>query len=338
MENLLSRTSFKIAGFFICIFLFMMAFVLSIAFGQTSIQFQTTFDAFFHYDESITEHVIITTSRMTRAVIATVIGANLAVAGALMQALTRNPLAAPDIFGINAGALFFIVFSAAFFSVDSLSSYMWIAFLGAGVAGVFVFFLGSLGRDGLTPIKIVLAGAAITALFVSFTQGLLVIDEQSIQSVLFWLAGSVAGRSMDMLLPVLPFMLGAGLITLFLGRSINILMSGEDVAKGLGQRTILIKAIIGIIVVFLAGGSVAVAGSIGFVGLIVPHMVRGLVGPDYRWVIPFSALVGASLLLLADVAARFVIMPQEMPIGVMTAFIGAPFFVYIARRGLSKND
>lgn len=337
MENLLSRTSLKIAGLFICLALFMISFVLSIALGQTSIQLQTTFDAFFNYDESITEHVIITTSRTTRAVIATVIGANLAIAGSLMQALTRNPLAAPDIFGINAGALFFVVFSATFFSVDSLVNYMWIAFLGAGIAGMLVFFLGSLGRDGLTPIKIVLAGAAITALFVSFTQGLLVIDEQKIQTILFWLTGSVAGRSMDMLLPVLPFMFGAGLIALFLGRSINILLSGEDVAKGLGQRTVLIKVIIGVIVVFLAGGSVAVAGSIGFVGLIVPHMVRGLVGPDYRWVIPFSALVGATLLLLADIAARFVIMPQEMPIGVMTAFIGAPFFVYIARRGLSKN-
>lgn len=338
MKNLLSRTSLKIIGLFICLSLFLISFVLSIALGQTSIQLQTTFDAFFHYDESITEHVIITTSRTTRAVIAAIIGANLAVAGSLMQALTRNPLAAPDIFGINAGALFFIVFSATFFSIDSLVSYMWIAFLGAGIAGVLVFFLGSMGRDGLTPIKIVLAGAAITALFVSFTQGLLVIDEQGIQSVLFWLAGSVAGRSMDMLLPVLPFMIGAGLLTLFLGGSINILMSGEDIAKGLGQRTVFIKVMIGVIVVFLAGGSVAVSGSIGFIGLIVPHMVRGLIGPDYRWVIPFSALVGAILLLLADVAARFVIMPQEMPIGVMTAFIGAPFFVYIARRGLSKND
>ncbi|KKI91022.1 siderophore ABC transporter permease [Bacillus sp. SA1-12] len=338
MENLLSRTSSKFAGLFICFSLFIVSFVLSIVLGQTSIQLQTTFDAFFNYDKSITEHVIITTSRTTRAVIAAVIGANLAIAGALMQALTRNPLAAPDILGINSGALFFIVFSATFFSIDSLVSYMWIAFLGAGIAAVLVYFLGSLGRDGLTPIKIVLSGAAISALFVSFTQGLLVIDEQAIQSILFWLAGSVAGRSMDMLLPVLPFMLGAGLIALLLGRSINILMSGEDIAKGLGQRTVFIKVIIGVIVVFLGGGSVAVAGSIGFIGLIIPHMVRGLVGPDYRWVIPFSALAGATLLLLADIAARFVIMPQEMPIGVMTAFIGAPFFVYIARRGLSKHD
>jgi iron complex transport system permease protein len=337
MKNLLSRTPSKIIGLSFMFLLFITAFILSIVLGKTQIPLQTAFDAFFNYDENSTEHIIITTSRTTRAVIAAVVGANLAIAGALMQALTRNPLAAPDIFGINAGAIFFIVFSATFFPIESLVSYMWIAFLGAGVAGVMVYFLGSLGRDGLSPIKIVLAGAAISALFISFTQGLLVVDEQKIQSILFWLAGSVAGRSMDMLLPVLPFMLGAGLITLFLGGAINVLMSGEDVAKSLGQRTILVKVVIGIAVILLAGGSVAVAGSIGFIGLIVPHMVRGLVGPDYRWVIPFSALFGATLLLLADIAARFIIMPQEMPIGVMTAFIGTPFFIYIARKGLSKD-
>lgn len=338
MKSLLSSTRFKIAGFLICMALFILSFVSSIALGQTPIPLKITFDAFFNYDENITEHVIIKTSRVTRAVIASIVGSNLAIAGALMQALTRNPLAAPDLFGINAGALFFIIFSATFFSIDSLTSYMWIAFLGAGIAGILVYFLGSLGRDGLSPIKIVLAGAAITALFVSFSQGLLVIDEQNMQSILFWLAGSVAGRNLDMLLPVLPFMIGSSLVTLFLGRSVNIMMSGEDVAKGLGQRTVLLKLLIGFAVIFLAGGSVAVAGSIGFIGLVVPHIVRGIVGPDYRWVIPFSALTGAILLLLADIAARFIIIPQEMPIGVMTALIGTPFFIFIARRGVAKNE
>lgn len=338
MGNLHFRLQNKAVGLFICFLVFIFSFILSIVLGKTSIPLQTVVESFFYFDGSSTEHVVITTSRLTRAVIATVIGANLALSGALMQALTRNPLAAPDIFGINAGAIFFIVFSITFFSVDSLSTYMWIAFLGAGIAGALVYFLGSLGRDGLSPIKIVLSGAAITALFVSFTQGLLVIDEQKIQSILFWLAGSVAGRSMDMLLPVLPIMIGAGILTFFLGRPINILMSGEDVAKSLGQRTVVLKVMIGIAVIILAGGSVAVAGSIGFIGLIVPHMVRGVVGPDYRWIIPYSALVGASLLLLADVAARFVIMPQEMPIGIMTALMGTPLFIYIARRGLSKNE
>ncbi|MRH43820.1 iron chelate uptake ABC transporter family permease subunit [Aquibacillus halophilus] len=338
MKRLVSRKSYRWLALAISSGLFLFIFMLSIALGQTPIQLHTVFDAIFNYDETITEHIIITTSRLSRAIIAAVIGASLAVAGALMQALTKNPLGAPDILGVNAGALFFIVVSATLFSVSSLVHYMWIAFLGAAISGGLVYLLGSLGRDGMSPIKIVLAGAAITALFVSFTQGLLVTDEQGLQSVLFWLAGSVAGRSVDMLLPVLPFILGAGTIALLMGGSINILMSGEDVAKSLGQKTVLIKALMGLIIIILAGSSVAVAGSIGFVGLIVPHMVRGLVGSDYRWIIPFSALLGASLLLLADIVARFVIMPQEMPIGVMTALLGTPFFIYIARRGLAKND
>ncbi|UCZ53751.1 iron ABC transporter permease [Bacillus shivajii] len=317
--------------------LFFISIFLSIVLGKTQIPFSMVMEAFFHYDESVTEHVIIMTSRVSRTVIAIVIGASLAISGALMQALTRNPLAAPDIFGINAGALFFIVFSVSFLSVTSLVHYMWIGFLGAGIAAALVYFLGSIGGDGLSPIRIVLAGAAITALFVSFTQGILVLSEQNLQSVLFWIAGSVAGRSIDMLLPILPFMFVAGIIAMMLGKATNIMMSGEDVAKSLGQRTIVTKLVIGIVVVFLAGGSVAIGGAIGFIGLIVPHIVRGIIGVDYRWVIPFSALIGATVLLLADVAARIVIMPQEMPIGVMTALLGTPFFIYIARKGVTKQ-
>ncbi|RCW76864.1 FecCD family ABC transporter permease [Saliterribacillus persicus] len=332
--NPLFRKKYKWIGLIISFLIFLFAFMLSLSLGQTSISVSMTLDAIFHYDETVTEHIIVMTSRLTRAIVATIIGCSLAIAGAMMQALTRNPLAAPDIFGINAGAIFFIVFAATFFSVNSLVHYMWIAFIGAGIAAISVYVLGSLGSGGLAPIKVVLAGAAISALFVSFTQGLLVIDEQRIQSILFWLAGSVAGRNLDMVLPVLPFILAGIVLAMLLGSSINVLLSGEDVAKGLGQKIIVLKIMIGIIVVFLAGGSVAIGGSIGFVGLIVPHMVRGLIGPDYRWVLPYSALFGASLLLFADVAARFIIMPQEVPIGVMTAFIGTPFFIYIARRRL----
>jgi len=337
MRIILSSTSMKKICLLISCVLLFCTFILSIALGQTSIPLESIYQAFFHFNDANTEHVIIRTSRLTRAIIAAVVGASLAIAGALMRALTRNPLAAPDILGINAGAIFFIVGAITLFSIDSLMSYMWIAFLGAGIAGAMVFFLGSLGRDGLTPIKIVLAGAAITALFVSFTQGLLVIDEQGLQSVLFWLAGSVSGRSIDMLLPVLPFILVATIVSIVMGRSINVLQSGDDIAKGLGQRTIITKIMLGIIIIVLAGSSVAVAGSIGFIGLIVPHIAIGLVGSDFRWIIPYSAVIGATLLLLADIAARFIIMPLEMPIGVMTALIGAPFFIYIARKGLAKN-
>lgn len=337
MTYLFSRTSSKWIGLVGGIVLLMASFLSSIAFGQTPISFSTAIEAFFNFDEHSTEHIIITTTRVSRAVIATVIGASLALAGALMQALTRNPLASPSIFGINAGAVFFVVLAVTFFSFSSLTQYMWIAFLGAGVAAIMVYLLGSFGRDGLSPIKIVLAGAAITALFMSLTQGLLVINGQNLEGVLFWLAGSVAGRTLDMLEPILPFMIGGWAVALLLGRSVNILASGEDVAKGLGQRTVLVKALMAVVIIVLAGGSVAVGGSIGFIGLITPHIVRGLVGFDYRWVLPYCALYGASLLLLADIAARFIMMPQEVPIGVMTAIIGTPFFIYIARKGFSKE-
>ncbi|SFF80230.1 iron complex transport system permease protein [Halobacillus alkaliphilus] len=319
------------------IVIFLTAGFLSIAIGKTSIPLSTVWDAFIHYDPSSTNQVIIRTSRITRTLIAMTVGASLSIAGALMQALTRNPLASPDIFGVNAGALFFIVAAATFFSVESLSGYMWIGFVGAGVAGTIVYLLGSMGEDGLSPIRIVLAGAAISALFISFTQGMLVLDEQRMQSVLFWLSGSVAGRELDILLPVLPFLLGAIVLSFFIGKPLNILMSGDDVAKNLGQNTGLLKLVIGITIVFLAGGSVAVAGSIGFIGLVVPHIVKGITGPNYQWIIPISGLCGATLLLGADIAARLIIAPQEMPIGVMTALFGTPFFIYIARKGVKKS-
>lgn len=337
MVHLFQRTSFKLLGLIIGFVLFIISFILSIALGQTPIAFETVVDAIFDFDKNSTEHIIITTTRISRAIIATVIGASLAIAGALMQALTRNPLASPSIFGINAGAVFFIVLANSLFSISSLEHYMWIAFIGAGVAAAIVYFLGSIGRGGPSPMKIVLAGAAVTALFVSLTQGLLVVGQQNLEGVLFWLAGSVAGRTVDMLEPILPFMIGGWVVALFLGYPVNILTSGEDVAKGLGQRIILVKSLMALVIVILAGGSVAVGGSIGFVGLIVPHIVRGFVGIDYRWIIPYCAIFGACLLLLADVVARFIIMPQEVPIGVVTALIGTPFFIYIARRGFNNQ-
>lgn len=332
MNPLLSKRRYKIYGLLIGLCILGIAFILSMALGQVKTPIKTLVEAFIDYNPSSTEHIIITTTRLSRSSIAMMIGGSLAVAGALMQALTRNPLASPNIFGINSGALFFVVFATVFLSINSLVQLMWIAFLGGAIATIMVFFIGSLGKDSLSPIKIVLAGAAITAFFKSFTQGLLVLDEQSLEGVLFWLGGSVSGRTLDMLLPILPFMIVAGIIALLLGSSINILTSGEDIAKGLGQRVLLIKILMGIVIVLLAGGSVAVGGSIGFIGLIVPHLVRSFVGIDYRWIIPYCAIFGGILLLLADVVARLVIIPEEMPIGVMTAFIGVPFFIYIARR------
>ncbi|ABC30203.1 ABC-type Fe3+-siderophore transport system, permease component [Hahella chejuensis KCTC 2396] len=310
------------------------AFSASIALGQISMPLSVVMDAFIAFDPGSTEHIIVTTTRLSRALTALCVGSALAVAGALMQALTRNPLASPGIFGVNAGALFAIALSTTLFSVPSLQHYIWIAFAGAAVAGTLVYCLSALGRDGLTPVRTVLAGAAITALFVSFTQGLLVINQEGLDSILFWLAGSVAGRSLDLVAPVAPFILFAIVASMALGRHINVLMSGDEVAKGLGQRTVILRLLMGALIIGLAGAAVAIAGNIVFVGLIVPHMVRAWLGADYRWVLPGCAVLGAVLLLSADVAARFLIPPQEVPIGVMTALLGTPFFIYLARRGM----
>ncbi|WP_158738053.1 iron ABC transporter permease [Alteribacillus sp. YIM 98480] len=316
--------------------LFGLAFIASIVFGQTPVSFQEALSSFTNYNEESTEHIIIQTDRLPRAIIGTVIGASLAIAGALMQALTKNPLASPSIFGINHGAIFFVVVGVVFFSISSLIHLTGLAFLGAAVAAFIVYFLGSLGRNGLTPIKIVLAGAAISALFQSYTQAMLVLNETGLQDVLFWLAGSISGRTLDMLVPVLPFIGIAMMVAMFMGKAINLMTTGDDIAKGMGQNVVLVKGLMGILVVLLAGSSVAVVGSVGFIGLVIPHIARFFAGNDYRWVIPFSALLGAVLLIAADVLARILIMPQEVPLGVMTALVGGPFFVYLARRGVSK--
>ncbi|TVX93758.1 FecCD family ABC transporter permease [Paenibacillus agilis] len=336
MFHLYASVKMKVAGFCLLLLLLTGAFVSSLIFGRTPLTFSTAMQAFLHYDAALIEHVVVLTERLPRAVIATVVGASLAVAGALMQALTRNPLASPSTFGINAGAIFFIVIAIVVFSVSSLVQLTWVAFVGAAISAVTVYSLGSMGKDGLTPVKIVLAGTAITALFVSFTQAILVLDETGLQDVMFWLAGSISGRTLDMLIPVLPYMGVAGVMSLFMGRAINLLITGDDIAKGMGQNTLLVKCMMGAIIVLLAGSSVAVVGAVGFIGLVVPHLSRAFVGNDYRLLIPFSALAGAVLLLSADVVARLLIMPTEIPIGVMTALIGGPFFVYIARKGVTK--
>ncbi|WP_226654314.1 FecCD family ABC transporter permease [Pseudalkalibacillus hwajinpoensis] len=331
MTHKLHSSNRKWFGIVIGLLLVMMLMVASVVYGLTSITWATAWRAFTQYDGS-NAHIIIIENRVPRALIGAAVGASLAVAGALMQAITRNPLASPSILGVNAGASFVIVIAVTFFSVSSLATFSWLAFLGAAFASILVYVLGSLGREGLTAMKLTLAGAAMAAMFSSLTQGMLVLNEKALEDVLFWLAGSIEGRSLAMLYSVLPY-IGVGLVgALLISTKINTLVIGEDVAKGLGQRTLLVKAGAALFIVFLAGGSVAVAGPIGFIGIVVPHVARFFTGPDYRWVIPYSAILGAILLLSADIAARYVIMPLEAPVGVLTAVIGTPFFIYIARR------
>ncbi|CAG7631493.1 FecCD family ABC transporter permease [Paenibacillus allorhizosphaerae] len=331
------KNAWKSVGLLTAAAMLLLCLAASILFGAVNYNWHTAWQAAFHYDENVSEQVILRTTRMPRAFIAAAIGASLAIAGALMQTLTRNPLASPSVLGVNAGATCLVVIAAVALSVSSMQALAWIAFIGAAVGAVTVYALGSIGRDGLTPLKIVLAGSAMTALFASITQGILVLNKQGLSSVLFWLTGTIAGRSPDMLMAVLPYMVISWFAAWFISRDMNVLQMGEDTAKGLGQKTIAVKALAGLIIVMLAGSAVSVAGPIAFIGIVIPHISRFFIGIDHRWVIPYCAVLGAILLILADLAARFMMIPEEMPVGVMTAVIGAPFFIYIARRGLVKS-
>lgn len=333
---LLKNNSQRLIGLFFILFLLLLLMCASIVYGYTDTTWKMVLDAFRHNDGS-TEHLVIETVRLPRALIAAAVGSSLAIAGALMQTLTKNPLASPGIFGVNAGAGFAVVIAVSLFSVANLQAFTWIAFLGAAVAAISVYIIGSIGREGLTPMKLTLAGAAISAMFASLTQGFLVLNEAALEQVLFWLAGSVQGRKLEILTTVLPYLMVGWIGSLIIATKMNVFSMGEDVAKGLGLNTAFLKIAAAIFIILLAGGSVAIAGPIGFIGIVIPHITRAIVGIDHRWVIPFSGILGGILLLLADIFARYIIMPQEVPVGVMTAIIGTPFFIYIARKGFNAK-
>ncbi|WP_232696637.1 FecCD family ABC transporter permease [Brevibacillus daliensis] len=336
MRALLPNSFSKISGIFIILLFMAYLAYASLIFGVIDTSWQNAVEAYTNYNGT-NEHIIIKEVRVPRVLNAIAVGFSLGIAGTLLQSLTRNPVADSELFGLNAGAALFVVIAITFFGISSLTLFTWIAFAGSAIAGIIVYILGSFGREGLSPVKLTLAGAAITAFAASMRHGMLVINEKALDEVLFWLSGSVGGRNVDYLISVLPYMLLAWIAAFLLARPIQTLLMGEDVAKGLGQRTMLVKIITGVVIVLLSGSAVAVAGPIGFVGLITPHLARYLVGNDTRWIMLYSGLLGSILLLAADLGARFIAMPAEVPIGVMTALIGIPFFIYVARKGLSKG-
>jgi len=333
---LLKTNGQKVAGLIIAVILLLLLMCASIVYGYTDTTWKMAWEAF-QSNNGSNEHLVVTTVRFPRALIAAAVGSSLAIAGVLLQTLTKNPLASPEIFGINSGAGFAVVIGVTLFSIGNLQAFAWVAFFGATIAVVGIYSIGSIGREGLTPLKLTLAGAALTAMFSSFTQGFLVLNEAALEQVLFWLAGSVQGRKLEILKELFPYLLVGWLGSLLLASKLNVLAMGDDVAKGLGLNTLLLKITAAVMVILLSGGSVAIAGPIAFIGIVIPHLTRAIVGIDHRWIIPFSALLGGMLLLMADILARYVIMPEEVPVGVMTAIIGTPFFIYIARRGFHSK-
>lgn len=286
--------------------------------------------------ENTTEQIILKTSRVPRALTALFIGGSLSLSGVLMQTLTKNPMASPGLLGINSGSAFFMVFIYSYFPNLSQDFAVLFSFIGAFIAVILVYGLAGGLKGSVQTFDLTLAGAAISAFFMSFTQIVLYKDEKTMEEILYWLTGSVEGRSLDLLLKVMPFLVIAWIVCFLLSAKLNIFSLGEEMAKGLGLNTEFLKLSIILLVVILAGASVAVAGPIALVGLVIPHFTRFLVGSEFKWVIPYSIVLGSIFLLSADIASRFIIYPKELPVGAVTAIIGTPFFIYIARKAENK--
>ncbi|OMF19283.1 iron ABC transporter [Paenibacillus sp. FSL H8-0548] len=332
MALVLHSRRMKLAGLLAGFLLLLAGMLASILYGIHTFGAKELWLAYTQFDES-DAHIIITNTRVPRALIAAAVGGSLAMAGAIMQVLTKNPLASPSIFGINAGAVLFIVIALAILGSSlTMNGMVWIALAGAAFTSLLVFTLGMQGRSGFEPMRLTLAGASVAAFASSITSGIMLVNKQSLEAALFWMVGSVSGRQIDHLLIVLPYLVIGWVLSFGLAGSLNVMALGDDSAKSLGQRMMLIRAASVLAVVFLAGSSVATAGPIAFIGLIVPHLCRFLVGNDYRWLLPYCALSGAILLVCADLVSRFILMPKEVPVGVATALIGVPFLIHVARR------
>lgn len=304
--------------------------VWAVSIGSSMLSWQQIIDALFFYDGS-REHIIITQVRLPRILAGLLVGMALAVAGAIMQAITNNPLASPGLLGINSGAAFCVVLAIFFLGNASRSIFVWCAFGGAAASACIVYAISSVGRDGATPLKLALVGAMIATTLASLTAVTLMFDKGTLGAVRQWTVGSLTGTQMIYVLQIAPYCLAGLLLSLLIGGQISTLSLGSDIARSVGQNVVLWRAIAGLCVVLLAGSAVALAGPVGFIGLVVPHIVRLLIGQDQRWILPLSALLGGILLVLADSLFRFLVVGRDIPVGITMAVIGAPFFIYLAR-------
>lgn len=306
--------------------------VLSLRIGSLGLSTDDAVAALFRYDANSYEQTVVRSLRLPRTLIGLGVGAALAVSGAVMQAATRNPLAGPSILGVSSGASFAVVSAIYFLGIASPSGYVWFAFAGAAAASLLVYGIASAGRGGATPVKLALSGVIVSALLASWSTALLLLDQETLDRVRFWSAGSLAGRPLDIFWTVLPFLLVGLTGALLMSRQLNVMSLGEDTAKALGLHTGRVRLISAVLVVMMTGAAVAAAGPIGFVGLAVPHIVRIVSGPDYRWVLAYCVLVGPILLLGADIVGRVIVRPAELQVGIITALCGAPFLIGIARQ------
>lgn len=319
--------SLMIVGCFFLVF----SMLISITLGAAPIPLSTVVEALTHFNAENLQHLMVVDLRLPRVISGALVGSALAVAGAIMQGMTRNPLADSGLMGLNSGAALAIALCLAYVTNVSYSQIIISSFMGAAIGALLVYSISNLVPGGNKPMKLVLAGAAVSTFLVALSQAIAIGNKMS-QNLNFWTMGSVSGNSWSQLKVSIPIIAGGLSIAIIIARKISILSMGEEVALGLGIKLNVVKTVGTIVVILLAGTSVALAGTITFVGMLIPHFARYLVGPDYRLIIPLSAVLGAFLLVIADIGAKTISAPSEIPIGALISLIGVPVFLYFARR------
>ena len=321
-----------LTGFLLAVVVLLAVCVLSLMVGARTIAPADVLHAVTHYSASDQDSLVVVGSRLPRTLLGLAAGLALGLAGTVMQGLSRNPLADPGILGVNFGASLAVVVAIAFLGVTTVSGYVWFAFAGAALAAGLVYAVSAVGREGATPVKLALAGAAVSAALGSLITAVMLTSRVSLDQMRFWQVGSLAGRGVDVLWQVLPTLVVGAVLALGLGRLLNGLALGDDVARGLGQRVGLARALSAVAIVLLCGSATAAVGPIAFVGLVVPHVARWVVGADYRRILAFSAVIAPALLIACDVIGRVVAPPGELQVGIVLAFVGAPLFIALVRR------
>ncbi|GAA2349570.1 MULTISPECIES: FecCD family ABC transporter permease [Streptomyces] len=323
------RAARRAAGLAASLGVLLVVAAASVAIGAKPITLGEVWHGLAHYSGSDTD-VVVRDVRVPRTVLGLLVGAALGLAGAVIQALTRNPLADPGLLGLNAGASAAVVSAISFLGVTSLTGYVWFAFLGTAVASVLVYALG--GSRGATPVRLALAGTAVYAALYGYVNAVELLDTAALDKMRFWTVGSLASANMTVVKQVAPFLVVGAVLALALGRSLNAVALGDDTARALGTRLGRTRLLAMAAVTLLCGAATAACGPIAFVGLMVPHVVRALTGPDLRWTLPYAAVLSPVLLLAADVIGRVVSRPSELQAGVVTTLIGGPVFIYLVRR------
>ncbi|MFD8816228.1 FecCD family ABC transporter permease [Streptomyces sp. NPDC059627] len=323
-----SRRAMRAFGLLVSVVILLLVALASIAIGAKELPFDQVWHGLFH--DTGTYGDVVVDTRLSRTVLGLLAGAALGLSGAVLQALTRNPLADPGLLGINAGASAAVVTAITYFGVSTLSGYVWFAFLGAAVVGALVWFLG--GSRGATPVRLALAGTAISAALYGYLQAVMITDDAALNKLRFWTVGSLASASDSTILQVLPFLAAGTLLALGLARPLNAVAMGDDTARALGANLGRTRALAMLAATVLCGAATAACGPIAFVGLMVPHVVRSFTGPDLRWILPYATVLSPVLLLGADVIGRIVARPAELQVGIVTAVIGGPVFILLVRR------